>query len=75
MSEMGIELPAWIITTASGLKFWDKESNSITNQLDEDCLFLSKKAAEDKLKDMDFGYVIKNVYKYQDINGVKIRFR
>lgn len=73
MSGMGIEFPRWVITTKSAKRFWDLEKNNFTNELTEKCLFQSPETASEKLKDLDFGYVVKTARVYKDLNNTTIR--
>lgn len=73
MSGMGIELPQLVITTKSGKRFWDLERNNFTKDATESCLFSSLDAANEKLKDMDAGYVVKAVRVYRDPHKTEIR--
>jgi hypothetical protein len=73
MSGMGIELPQWVITTKSGKRFWELEQNNFTKEITEQCLFSSPDAANEKLKDLDVGYVVKTVRVYKDLNNTTIR--
>lgn len=70
---MGIEIPQWVITNKSAKRFWGIKGGKFTNELTEDCLFDSPLKANDKLKDLDVGYIIKTARKYIDSNGTRIR--
>ncbi|MGG3890306.1 hypothetical protein [Metabacillus fastidiosus] len=70
---MGIEIPQYVITTKSAAKFWNIKEDKFVKQLTEDCLFGTPALANDKLKDLDFGYVVKTARKYTDSNGIRIR--
>lgn len=70
---MGIEIPQWVITTKSAKRFWDIKDGKFTNELTEYCLFDSPTKANDKIKDLDVGYVVKTARKYIDSNGTRIR--
>lgn len=69
---MGIEIPQWVITTSSAKKFWNVKTNRFINTLTEECLYQSKEAANEKLKDLDYGYKVKKIRKYIDSNGNRI---
>lgn len=70
---MGIELPKWVITTASNKKFLNRKNSAFTKELSEECIFDDPTAANDFLKHLDFGYVVKTVRYYIDKENTYIR--
>lgn len=70
---MGIELPVWIITTKSNKKFFNKRENEFVSELVEQCAFDTPNDANNALKQLDYGYVVKAARLYRDINNTSIR--
>lgn len=70
---MGVELPKWFITTKSNKKFFNHKLNKFENDLLEDCLFDTPLEAQNHLKKLDFGYVVKPAKLFIDLNNKVIR--
>lgn len=70
---MGVEIPLWVITTQSGKKFWNIKEGKLMSKLTDQCLFDSSREANEKLKDLDFGYTVKRARKYIDSQNVSIQ--
>lgn len=73
-SGMGIEMPKWVITTKTKKKIWSIKQNKFINELKVECLFDSSVEANEKLKDLDFGYVVEKVSHYLDIENEYVNF-
>lgn len=69
---MGIELPVWVIQSKSGKKTFNIKLNKFQRELTEDCLFSTPEDANDKLKMLDFGYVVNRKRHYIDSNISRI---
>ena len=70
---VGIELPKWVITTQSNRKFFNREENKFVKELVEQCAFDTPQEANNALKQLDFGYVVKSARLYKDISNTSIR--
>lgn len=70
---MGIEMPKWVITTQSNKKFFNPKLNKFVKELVEQCAFDTPVEANNALKQLDFGYVVKPAKLYQDIENSSIR--
>lgn len=69
---MGIEMPKWVITTRSNSKFYNVKSGKFEKDVSEKCLFDSPIDANEKLKDLDFGFVVKSARHYFDMENSHI---
>lgn len=69
---MGIEVPVWVIQTPNGSRTFNRKTNSFQSKITEDCTYSSPTAANEQLKLMDFGYVVKSKRHYLDLNNSRI---
>ncbi|MEX3623758.1 hypothetical protein [Viridibacillus arvi] len=69
----GFEMPKWVITTQSNKKFYNPKENNFTKEPIEQSLFNTPTEANDTLKKLDFGYVVKPVRIYKDLENTRIR--
>ena len=70
---MGIEMPKWVITTQSNKKFFNPKENRFVKELVEQCAFDTPDEANNALKQLDFGYVVKSARLYKDLENTRIR--
>lgn len=71
-SGMGIEMPVWVIQSKSGKKTYNVKLGKFQKELTTDCIFDLPTDAEDKLKMLDFGYVVNQKRHYRDMDNNRI---
>lgn len=69
---MGIEIPVWVIQSKNGKRVLNRKTNKFQSEITEDCTFSTPEQANEKLKMMDYGYVIKSKRHYRDLNNNRI---
>ncbi|MFF2798116.1 hypothetical protein [Lysinibacillus xylanilyticus] len=69
---MGIEVPVWVIQSASGKRTLNRKTNKMQREVTKDCVFNDPKEANDKLKMMDYGYVVTTKRHYLDSGNDRI---
>lgn len=69
---MGVEVPVWVITTAKNKKYFNPKTKQFVTELSPDCAISLPTEANNLLKALDFGYVVKTARHYIDIHENKI---